>query len=177
MRRMIGKGGGTLQVQWVEHTFDPCFDAQSQVLLLGSIPSPKSREMGFYYGHPQNRMWKVLAALMQEPVPMTVEQRKDFLYRHHIAMWDVLAGCKIAGADDASIREPQPNDMQRILQHAPIRAIYTTGGKAHTLYQKYVLPVTGRQDVPLPSTSPANCRYYHLENLIEAYRVIRDALK
>lgn len=166
-----------MEVQWVEHTFGPCYDAQSRVLLLGSIPSPKSREMGFYYGHPQNRMWKVLAALMEEQVPVTVAQRQDFLHRHHIAMWDVLASCRIAGADDGSIRDPQPNEIGLILQQAPIQKIYTTGTKAHTLYKKYVLPVTGREDVLLPSTSPANCRYYNMERLVEAYCVICSHLE
>ena len=119
----------------VTHEFDAFFDKDSRVLILGTIPSPKSREQGFYYGHPQNRFWKVLADVLDEEFPQTVEERKGFLKRNHIALWDVLESCEIKGASDVSIRNARPNDMNRILQEADIRAIFATGAKAAQLYK------------------------------------------
>lgn len=113
----------------VTHEFDAFFDKDSRVLILGTIPSPKSREQGFYYGHPQNRFWKVLADVLGEEFPQTVEERKRFLKRNHIALWDVLESCEIKGASDVSIRNARPNDMNRILRAADIRAIFATGAK------------------------------------------------
>lgn len=152
----------------VTHEFDAFFDKDSRVLILGTIPSPKSREQGFYYGHPQNRFWKVLADVLGEEFPQTVEERKVFLKRNHIALWDVLESCEIKGASDVSIRNARPNDMNRILQAADIRAIFTTGAKAAQLYKKLCFPECGVEAVRLPSTSPANwgCSY---EKLREAY--------
>lgn len=115
------------EVMKVAHEFGPFYDKDSKVLILGSIPSPKSREQGFYYGHPRNRFWPVLAALFGERIPQTVPERKDFLTRHNIALWDVLASCDIKGADDVSIRNPEANDMRLITESADIRAIFTTG--------------------------------------------------
>ena len=122
------------------------------------MPSPKSREAGFYYAHPQNRFWRVLAALWGEETPAGTQERLAFARRHHIALWDVLRACSIEGADDGSIRQPEINDLRRVLDRADIRAIFTTGTKAAALYRRYCLPVTGRPAIPLPSTSPANCR-------------------
>ena len=141
----------------VTHEFGPFYDSDSKVLILGSIPSPKSREQGFYYGHPRNRFWPVLAALFGEEAPETVDERRSFLIRHRIALWDVLASCEIVGADDGSIREPEPNDMSVILEVADIAAVFTTGGKATKLYEKLCLPLCGVPAIGLPSTSPANC--------------------
>ena len=111
------------------HQIEPVFDGCSRILLLGTFPSPKSREAGFFYGHPQNRMWRVLAAVCGEDVPQTVEERRAFLLRNRVAMWDVLASCAIRGASDASIRDAVPNDLSRILDAAPIERIYATGAK------------------------------------------------
>ena len=141
----------------VTHEFDAFFDQDSRVLILGTIPSPKSREQGFYYGHPQNRFWKVLADVLGEEFPQTVEERKRFLKRNYIALWDVLESCEIKGASDVSIRNARPNDMNRILQAADIRAIFATGAKAAQLYKKLCFPECGVEAVRLPSTSPANC--------------------
>ncbi len=116
----------------VTHEFDAFFDKDSRVLILGTIPSPKSREQGFYYGHPQNRFWKVLADVLGEEFPQTVEERKRFLKRNHIALWDVLESCEIKGASDVSIRNARPNDMNRILQEADIRAIFAHRCKGST---------------------------------------------
>ena len=155
----------------VIHTIEPVWDARSRVLLLGTMPSPKSREMGFFYGHPRNRMWPVLAGLFGEEMPQTAGERRAFLLKHRIAMWDVLAACEITGASDSSIRDPVANDIRPILEGAPIRAIFTTGQKALRLYDRHILPLTGREAAGLPSTSPANCAV-SMEALTEAYRVL-----
>ena len=140
----------------LHHEIEPVFNGESRVLLLGSFPSPKSREQGFFYGHPQNRMWKVLAALFGEEVPESPGKRREFLLRNRIAMWDVLAECEIDGASDSSIRSAAPNDLSAILEKTDIRAVFTTGAKAAEYYEKFN---AGKYDVPqyrLPSTSPAN---------------------
>lgn len=160
----------------VTHEFDAFFDKDSRVLILGTIPSPKSREQGFYYGHPQNRFWKVLADVLDEEFPQTVEERKGFLKRNHIALWDVLESCEIKGASDVSIRNARPNDMNRILQEADIRAIFATGAKAAQLYKKLCFPECGVEAVRLPSTSPANCGCSY-ETLREAYSQICDYVR
>lgn len=160
----------------VTHEFDAFFDQDSRVLILGTIPSPKSREQGFYYGHPQNRFWKVLADVLGEEFPQTVEERKRFLKRNHIALWDVLESCEIKGASDVSIRNARPNDMTRILQAADIRAIFATGAKAAQLYKKLCFPECGVEAVRLPSTSPANCGCSY-EKLREAYSQICDYVR
>lgn len=159
----------------VTHQFGPWYDAQSRVLILGTMPSPKSREAGFYYAHPQNRFWRVLPALYDEP-PLVgdIPAQQDFLTRHHIALWDVLASCEIEGAADSTIRNPVPNDMNIILQAAPIRAVFATGQKAGALYKKYCLPQCGVSAQVLPSTSPANCAV-KFDTLCEKYAVIRQA--
>ena len=160
----------------VTHEFDAFFDKDSRVLILGTIPSPKSREQGFYYGHPQNRFWKVLADVLDEEFPQTVEERKGFLKRNHIALWDVLESCEIKGASDVSIRNARPNDMNRILQAADIRAIFATGAKAAQLYKKLCFPECGVEAVRMPSTSPANCGCSY-EKLREAYSQICDYVR
>ncbi|MBR6798804.1 MAG: DNA-deoxyinosine glycosylase [Firmicutes bacterium] len=160
----------------VRHEFGPFYDKDSKVLILGSIPSPKSREQGFYYGHPQNRFWKVLADVLGEEMPETVEQRKEMLARHHIALWDVLDSCEIKGASDTSIKDPVANDMNVILSEAGIRAIFTTGVKADELYKKMCYPICGVSSIRLPSTSPANCGCSY-DNLKEAYSRILEYIK
>lgn len=151
------------------HELEPFFDSQSAILILGSFPSPKSRETGFYYGHPQNRFWKVLGAVFEEPVPGSVKEKKDFLTRHRIALWDVIASCEIAGAGDQSIRNPVPNDLKLILNNAPIKKILITGATAFRLYEKLCRPLIGIGAIPLPSPSPANCAM-PLSVLTERYR-------
>lgn len=160
-----------MEAGFVTHEFGAFFDKDSRVLILGTIPSPKSREQGFYYGHPQNRFWKVLADVLKKEVPQTVEERKKFLKRNRIALWDVLESCEIKGASDVSIRNARPNDMNRILQAADIRAIFVAGTKAAKLYKKLCLPTCGVEAIQLPSTSPANCGCSD-EKLREAYSQI-----
>ncbi len=163
------------QPQSVEHGIPPVFDGRSEVLVLGTMPSPKSREAGFFYGHPQNRFWRVLAALFDEPVPEGNAERADLLLRHHIALWDVLASCDIEGASDASIRNARPNDLSRILHAAPVRHVFCTGATSARLYGKLCEPVCGIAAQKLPSTSPANAAW-SLPRLVEAYRPVAEAV-
>ena len=159
----------------MKHTIDPVYNEQSQILILGSFPSVKSREQQFFYGHKQNRFWKVLAGVLGCDVPQSVEEKKAMLLLHHIAVWDVIQSCEIEGSSDASIRDVVPNDLARILNTADIRAIYANGGKAHELYGKYIEPVNKIAAQKLPSTSPANAGY-SLERLLAAWFVIRENL-
>lgn len=159
----------------IEHGIEPVFDGRSEVLVLGTMPSPKSREVGFFYGHPQNRFWRVLAALFDEPVPEDNAERADLLLRHHIALWDVLASCDIEGASDASIANARPNDLARILDAAPVRRMFCTGATAARLYGKLCEPACGRAATRLPSTSPANAAW-SLPRLVEAYRPVAAAV-
>lgn len=159
----------------IEHGIAPVFDGRSEVLVLGTMPSPASREAAFFYGHPQNRFWRVLAALFDEPAPVTNGERTDLLLRHHIALWDVLASCDIRGASDASIANARPNDLGRILSAAPIRRVFCTGATSARLYGKLCEPATGLAAVKLPSTSPANAAW-SLPRLVEAYRPLAAEL-
>ena len=143
----------------VVHPIPPVYRADSRILILGSFPSVKSRETGFFYGHPQNRFWKVTAAVCGEEVPQTVEEKKAFLLRNHIAVWDVIASCVITGSSDASIRDVVPNPLQDILECADIRQIYCNGATAWKYYRKYQEKQLGREAVRLPSTSPANAAW------------------
>jgi len=165
-----------MEKQTVFHTIEPIYDSHSKILLLGSMPSPKSRETAFYYGHPQNRFWRVLSDVLGNSLPTTNEEKKELLINNHIALWDVLASCQIEGADDNSIRNPIPNDIGKILINAPIAAIFTTGGAASRFYDKLCLSETKREAIRLPSTSPANCRFTY-DKLKDAYQAIADYLK
>ena len=156
------------------HPIPPVFDGHSELLILGSFPSVKSRETGFFYGHPQNRFWRVLAALWDEGLPETNEERRALCLSHCVALWDVLSSCTIAGASDASIVDPLPNDLSRVLDAAPVETIFCTGSTAARLYRRLVEPSLGRPCVALPSTSPANARM-RLSDLVAAYAPLRDA--
>jgi hypoxanthine-DNA glycosylase len=160
----------------VIHTLDPIYNKDSKVLILGTMPSPKSREFNFYYSHPQNRFWKVISHIFSEPTPTTNEEKTQFLYRNNIALWDVLKSCTITGADDSSIKNPVVNDFTDILKTADIKAIFTTGKKATDLYLKYCLKYTNIEPIALPSTSPAN-RRFSFEILVEEYVVILGYVK
>ena len=155
----------------ISHPFGPLFSENSRVLILGSFPSVKSREQQFFYGHPQNRFWKVLASLYRQEVPATVDQKKELILSNGLALWDSIASCVITGSSDASIREVRPNDLRIILDSAPIERIYCNGRKSHEMYEKYILPSLGREAACLPSTSPANAAW-SLEKLIAAWSVI-----
>ncbi len=162
------------EYQTLAHTFEPVFDGNSEILILGTFPSVKSRENHFYYGNPQNRFWKVTAALAGEEPKETVPEKREFLLRSHIAVWDVIAECEIAGSSDSSIRNVKPNDMSVILDHAPVRGIFANGAKAYDLYMKYCYPTVNREIVKLPSTSPANAAW-SVDRLVEEWgRLIRE---
>ena len=155
----------------LDHPFGPLYDGNSRVLILGSFPSVRSREQNFFYGHPQNRFWKVVAAVFGQPVPQTMEEKKMLILDNGLALWDSIASCEITGSSDASIRNARANDISIILNSCSIERIYCNGRKSHELYQKYIEPETGREAVCLPSTSPANAKWT-LEKLTEAWSVI-----
>ena len=158
---------------YITHPFGPLFSGESRVLILGSFPSVKSREQNFFYGHPQNRFWKVISALFEEPVPATIDDKKRLILNNKLALWDSIAGCEITGSSDSSIRNARANDISMILDNAPIERIYTNGKKSHELYVKYIEPAVGRKAICLPSTSPANAQWT-LDRLIDAWSVIKD---
>ena len=155
----------------IHHPFPPLYDAHSEILILGSCPSVKSREQQFFYGHPQNRFWRVTAAVCGDETPVTIDEKRAFLLRHHIALWDVIASCEITGSSDSSIRNAVPNDLTPILAAADIRQIYVNGGTAAKYYDRYQKPVLHRDAIRLPSTSPANAAW-NLARLIEAWSII-----
>ena len=154
------------------HPIDPVCGPDARVLILGSFPSVKSREIGFYYGHPQNRFWRVLAAIYGTEVPETVPARRAFLLERRIALWDVIHSCEITGSSDASIRNARVNDLEALLRRAPIRRIFLNGKTAWSLYQKYAAGIS-LPAAPLPSTSPANAAW-SLPRLTEAWQAVRD---
>ncbi len=160
-----------MEYQKLEHTFEPIYNQDSNILILGSFPSVKSRENNFYYGHPQNRFWKVLANVLKAEVPETVEQKKNMLLEHYVAIWDVIASCSIQGSSDTSIKDVVVNDFSKILTESNIKHIYVNGTKAYELYHKYAEPITGVKAIKLPSTSPANAAW-KLERLCEAWNKI-----
>ena len=157
--------------EFISHAFPPVFDEHSRVLILGTMPSPKSREIGFYYSHPQNRFWRTIAEVLGEPLPVSVGEKTELLRKHKIAMWDVLSSCKITGADDSSIKDSIPNDFSELFKTANIQAVFTTGKKATELFKKHCAGKYGFSPIYLPSTSGANCRVRQAE-LVEAYRVV-----
>ena len=161
------------QEQRILHPFGPLFGPESRILILGSFPSVKSREQNFFYGHPQNRFWKVIAALCDRPVPITVPEKKELILSHGLALWDSIASCVITGSSDASIRDVRANDLRIILDSCPIEKIYCNGRKSHEMYEKYILPELGREAVCLPSTSPANAQW-SLEKLTAAWSVLKE---
>lgn len=172
VRLRMPEKGTAMEYSRVTHTFEPIYDRESRVLVLGTFPSVKSRENNFYYGHPQNRFWKVTAAVTDSPVPQTVEEKKRMLLNGHIAIWDVIASCSIAGSSDSSIRDVVPNDIGAVLHSSNIEKIFANGAKAYELYRRYILPDTGVEIEKLPSTSPANAAW-SLDRLTEIWK---DAL-
>ena len=151
------------------HTFQPVYDENSRILILGSFPSVKSREQGFYYGHPQNRFWKVLAALCNCEVPRTIEEKKLMLLENHVAVWDVIDSCDIIGSSDSSIKNVVPADIAGLLAETKITRIFANGKTAGSLYEKFSKEKTGKEITVLPSTSPANAMF-SLEKLVEIWK-------
>ena len=155
------------------HPIPPLYDAECKILILGSFPSVKSREAMFFYGHPQNRYWKLIARLFGESVPETIEEKKRLALTHHIAMWDTIRSCTITGSSDSSIRDVVPNDLSVILDHSKVERIFCNGATSHKLYMKYIFLMTGIKAVKLPSTSPANAAFT-LDRLAEEWSVIKE---
>ena len=159
----------------IYHPFGPLYNENSKVLILGSFPSVKSREQEFFYGHPQNRFWKVIAALLDKDVPHTIDEKKALILDNGLALWDSIGSCEITGSSDASIRNAEPNDLRIITENCDIRAIYCNGKKSLEVYNRYIEPMLGRQAEALPSTSPANAAW-NLDRLTEAWSVITSHL-
>lgn len=161
------------EYEHIKHTFEPVYNQDSEILILGSFPSVKSREHGFYYGHPYNRFWKVLANIFECAVPETIDEKKQMLLSNHVAIWDVIAECDIIGSSDSSIKNVTPADIKSLLETSNIKYIYANGKTAEKLYRKYTLPLTGRDVIVLPSTSPANAAF-SLEKLTSVWRILLD---
>lgn len=156
----------------IVHPIPPFYDGASNILILGSFPSVKSREQGFFYGHPQNRFWRVLAAVFQQETPTSIEEKKVFLRQNGIALWDVIASCEIVGSADSSIKNAVANDIRPILEGSSVKKIFVNGGTAKKLYDRYLLPMTGVEAMLLPSTSPANAAW-SVERLTEEWKKIK----
>ena len=157
----------------VNQEIPPIYDENSKILILGSFPSVKSRENQFFYHHPQNRFWKVMASIFNEDIPATIEDKKSLLIRNKVALWDVIKSCEIEGSSDSSIRNVVPNDINLILEKSNIQQIFCNGNKSYSLYKKYLEKDTGIKSISLPSTSPANARF-NLDMLLHEWRVILD---
>ena len=160
----------------ITHDFEPVYNEESEILILGTLPSVKSRENQFYYGHPQNRFWKVLAALFDENVPTSIEEKKGLLYRNHIAVWDVIESCDIIGSADSSIKNVVAADIAGLLEKTKVRAVFANGNLAKKLYDQYAFPLTGVEAVKLPSSSPANAQY-SLEKLTKNWAIICKSIE
>ncbi|MDO5724724.1 MAG: DNA-deoxyinosine glycosylase [Tissierellia bacterium] len=159
----------------LKHKLDPIYDKKSKLLILGTFPSPKSREINFYYTHPQNRFWKVLGNILNIEIPKDNGSRIKILYKYNIAIWDVIRECDISGSKDSSIRNVIPNDIVSLINKTNIKYIVTTGNKAYELYNKYLYSKTKIEAIKLPSTSPANARM-NVEKLTKEYSIIKDLI-
>lgn len=159
----------------IVHPIPPVYDENSKVLILGSFPSVKSREAQFFYGHPQNRFWKVVASVFEDELPETIQEKREFLISHNIAVWDVIHSCDITGSSDASIKNVVPNDLSIILNNANIRNIYVNGKTAYKYYEKYTKELIKREAICLPSTSPANAAW-NMDRLISEWKVIKEVI-
>ena len=156
----------------LEHPFPPVVDENCRILILGSFPSVKSREQSFFYGHPQNRFWKLISMLFDEEIPQSIDEKKQLILKHNLALWDVIHSCTITGSSDSSIKDVVPNDLSVILQNSRVDRIFANGALSHKMYMKYIFPQTGIEAVKLPSTSPANAAF-SLERLAESWKIIK----
>lgn len=159
----------------IQRQFGPVYDEDSKILILGSFPSVKSREANFYYGHPQNRFWRLLARILEAETPQSIEEKKRLLLENNIALWDTLDSCDIAGSSDSSIKNAVPVDIMRILNAADIRKIFCNGGASHALFVRHLTPLCGIVPEKLPSTSPANAAWT-MDRLYNEWKRIRDCL-
>lgn len=164
-----------MKAERIVHPIPPLYDADSRILILGSFPSIKSREAMFFYGHPQNRFWRLLAGLLEEETPTSIEEKRALALRRHIALWDSIRSCTITGSSDSSIKNVVPNDLSLILDNSRVERIYCNGALSHRMYMKYIYPTTGIEAINLPSTSPANAAY-SMERLEKEWQVITEGL-
>ena len=151
--------------QHVVHSFGPLYNENSRILILGSIPSHASRKVGFYYGHPRNRFWQILAEAYGMPLPESIEEKKALVLANGLALWDVIQECDIIGASDSSVKNVIPTDIPLILSQTKVERILCNGSLSKKIYDKYQLERTGTPAVKMPSTSPANAAW-SLERLI-----------
>lgn len=158
--------------QNIIHPFPPLYNENSETLILGSFPSVKSREEMFFYGHPQNRFWKLIAGIYNEETPISVDDKKRFILNYNLALWDVIHSCTVTGSSDSSIKNVVPNDISKILQNSKVTRIFTNGATAYKLYTKYIFPKTGIEAIKLPSTSPANA-IFSLDKLEVHWKIIK----
>ena len=159
----------------IQRTFGPVFDESSKILILGSFPSASSRKVNFYYGHPQNRFWRLISDILESPVPESIEEKKALLLKKHVALWDALDSCDIIGSSDSSIKNAVPVDIMRVLSAADIKHIFCNGTASYTLFLRYITPVCGIVPEKLPSTSPANAAFTY-ERLLAEWRKIGQFL-
>lgn len=157
----------------MEKCFEPIYSENSRALILGTWPSPKSFDVGFYYGHPQNRFWRLIAALTNSDIPTTIEQKRTIILANNLALWDTIKSCTIIGASDSSIRDVVPNDIAGLLKRSNIEAVFCNGAKAYDVYMKYQFDITGVSAVKLPSTSPANAAY-SLDRLYKSWLPLKE---
>ncbi len=160
-----------MDAQKIIHPIPPLFDENSEKLILGSFPSVKSREAMFFYGHPQNRFWKLIALLYGENEPKIIAEKSELILSHNLALWDSIHSCTVTGSSDSSIKDVVPNDLSMILRGSRVSQIFCNGALSHKMYMKYIFPTTKIEAVKLPSTSPANAAF-SLDRLAEKWKVI-----
>ena len=163
-----------METSRIIHPIPPLFDENSEKLILGSFPSVKSREAMFFYGHPQNRFWKLLPLIFDEKIPVTIEEKSALILRHNLALWDSIQSCVITGSSDSSVKDVVPNDLFLIINNSKVDRVFCNGALSHKMYMKFIFPLTNIKAVKLPSTSPANAAY-SLDRLIEEWKVIKNA--
>lgn len=156
----------------ITHPFPPLFDENSRTLILGSFPSVKSREAMFFYGHPRNRFWKVIAEIFDEEEPSTIEEKKALILRNNLALWDSIRSCTITGSSDSSVKDVVPNDISAIINGSKVSRVFCNGALSYKMYTKYIYPEIKIEAVKLPSTSPANAAF-SLERLVKSWKIIR----
>lgn len=159
----------------IKHPFPALFDSNSEVLILGSFPSVKSREQLFFYGHPQNRFWRIISRVFDEAVPNTIDEKKELILRNHLALWDVLASCEINGSADSTIKNAVVNDIEPIIRQSKIKEIFLNGKTAEKYYNKYIASTVDLKSTVLPSTSPANAAWSE-EKLVVEWKKIRKCI-
>ena len=172
MGKIMGKIMGNNCYDTVDHTFEPIYNTHSKILILGTMPSVKSREANFYYMNPQNLFWRVLSGILGSLFPRTIDEKRQILIDNGIAIWDVLKSCEIDGSLDSTIKRPVSNDFSKIFSTAEISAVFTTGTKATSLYKRFCSKAVGMESIYLPSTSPANKKYYSYDKILDEWKKI-----